>query len=588
VFYTDLATRAKNGTISFQDEQSESGGVMAAQVVQNSGAQEVGRQKREAQNNPPQNGNGYTTDSQAALRRRVSERTPPTREQNPELLQWRANVLLDEMMLGAVDIAAGDTVYTPPSPTRPARNTNASTDQRPEMMSSRQPNRIRAAHPTGYSNGAYDDGMVDEMPPSVAPQPTGPSDPQDEWLRPSWHFAEPAAPTTPALPPSQPMTPAARATSLQEHTRHHQTVPTSAAGTVRTTTHQPNAPDMRTTAIGAPAPRPTPTTPKSVVGSNAAGTNAAGENNTEQWVFAAEQRYQQIAARHQTPAANDQNGSVGGNAAPWNDPVDALFDNFAGEYGYNNGPGQPGAKTRANQSIRRSNLLPRVSNLDPRTLQQEMVLLQTEIEGALPAGHESRERALRLLQKAYTILHDDASRSAEVDYYLQQVRTISQRVQETLHWSTLYHSRLNLYLSAWTALSLIVITARYVYYDGLATTIANLSNIDLASGSLFPYNLLTLLTAFFGGALGGALGAFVTMRYSTQSKQGFFDRKYSLRGLILPLIGGIAGLLLCLCFGLVYYLLGVDPATSLLLGALPALLALGFGIAQEFIYGTLR
>lgn len=572
---------------------------MAAQVVQNSGAQEVGRQKREAQNNPPQNGNGYTTDSQAALRSRVSERTPPTREQNPELLQWRANVLLDEMMLGAVDIAASDKVYNPPPPTRPTRNASASVDQRPEMMPSRQPDRTQPAPPATYSNGAYDDGLVDDLPPPVATQPAAPSDPQDEWLRPSWHFAEPAVsappPTLPpSSPPPQPMTPAARATSLQEHTRHHQTAPTSAAGSVRTTTtQQPNAPDIRTTAIGAPAPRPTSTAPKSTTGANAAGANAAGANapggnNTEQWVFAAEQRYQQIAARHQTPAANGQNGSMGENAAPWADPVDTLFDNFAGEYGYHNGTGQTGAKTRANQSIRRSNLLPRMSNLDSRTLQQEMILLQTEIEQALPAGHESRERALRLLQKAYTILHDDPSRSAEVDYYLQQVRTISQRVQETLHWSTLYHSRLNLYLSAWTALSLIAVTARYVYYDGLAAMIANLSNIDLATGSLFPYNLLTLLTAFFGGALGGALGAFVTMRYSSQSKQGFFDRKYSLRGLILPLIGGIVGLLLCLCFGLVYYLFGVDPATNLLLGVLPALLAFGFGVAQEFIYGTLR
>ncbi|MCE7986102.1 MAG: hypothetical protein DYG89_33410 [Caldilinea sp. CFX5] len=541
---------------------------MAAQVVQNSGAHDAGRQKREAQN-----GNGYTTDSQAALRKRVSERTPPVREQNPELLQWRANILLDEMMLGAVDIAASDTMHPPPPPARPPRNANAPTDHRPEMP----PSRPQPAHPTGYGKGADDDDRVDELPSTVAAQPA-PSDPQDEWLRPSWHFAEPTAPTPPpSSPPPQPMTPAARATSLQEHTRYHQTAPASAAGSVRTTP-QPTAPDMRTTAIGAPAPRPTPTTTKS-----AGGANTAGGNHTEQWVYAAEQRYQQIAARHQAPPANGQNGGMGGSAAPWTDPVDALFDNFAGEYGYNNG-----AKTRTNQSIRRSNLLPRISNLDPRTLQQEMVLLQTEIEQALPTGHESRERALRLLQKAYTILHDDPSRSAEVDYYLQQVRTISHRVQETLHWSTLYHSRLNLYLSAWTVLSLIAITARYLYYDGLATTIANLSNLDLATGSLFPYNLLTLLTAFFGGALGGALGAFVNLRYSTQSKQGFFDRKYSLRGLILPLIGGIVGLLLCLCFGLIYYLFGVDPAANLLLGALPALLALGFGIAQELIYGTLQ
>ena len=176
---------------------------MAAQVVQNSGAQEVGRQKREAQNNSPQNGNGYTNDSQAALRRRVSERTPPTREQNPELLQWRANVLLDEMMLGAVDIAASDTVHTSSPLARPARNANSPTDQRSELTPSRQPSYPQPGRPTGYGNGAYDDGMGDEMPPTIATQPAAPSDPQDEWLRPSWHFAEPTTPVPPpTLPPS--------------------------------------------------------------------------------------------------------------------------------------------------------------------------------------------------------------------------------------------------------------------------------------------------------------------------------------------------------------------------------------------------
>jgi hypothetical protein len=582
LFYIDLATGVKNGTIPFQDEQSESGGVMAAQVVQNAGAQETGRQKREAQNNPPENGNGHPTESQVAVQKRVSERVPPSREQNPELLQWRANVLLDEMMLGAIDIAASDTTPTPPPPARPVRNGSVANDQPTTGTPNRPTGRTQPAHPTSYSNGAYDDGFADDLPPAVTAQPAAPSDPQDEWLRPSWHFAEPTAPTPPALPTASPvpppMTPAVRASLLQEHTRHHQTASPTSTGAVRTTTQQPAPPDIRTTAIGAPSPRPASTTTKS-----AAGPNATGGNNADQWVFAAEQRYQQISARHQTPPANGQNGGLGSNAAPWVDPVDTLFDNFtAGDYGQN------GGKTRPNQSIRRSNLLPRVSNLDPRTLQQEMVLLQTEIEQALPAGHESRERALRLLQKAYTILHDDPSRSAEVDYYLQQVRTISQRVQETLHWSTLYHSRLNLYLAAWTTLSMIVITARYVYYDGLATVIANLSNADLATGSLLPYNLLTLVTAFFGGALGGALGAFINMRYSTQSKLGFFDRKYSLRGLILPLIGGIVGLVLCLLLGLVYYLFQTDPAIYWLLGALPALLAMGFGIAQEFIYGTLR
>lgn len=558
---------------------------MAAQIVQNHNAQNQSGQNEERQ---------VTGDGQAALRNRVdeltasrggepahsarpsrtSERTPAGREQNPELLQWRANVLLDEMMLGAVDIAASDVVS---APTRPPRNGHGGDAEPAETGNHSAPRREDpqpASHPTSYANGRHQEphqtAATDER-----AEPVAPTDPQDVWSRPSWHFAEPTVAATQA--PS--MTPSARAAVLQEHTRHHQTPPPT---TSPRPSNQSATPELRTTAVGALAPRPTPSAPATAPtrASAAPGKPETGKKEAESWVFAAEQRYQQIAARHQPTAP----AHAADPAAAWVDPVDALFDEFAGN-GYGAGTAARGGRQRVTQNPRRSNLLPRMSTLDPRALQQEMVLLQTEIEQALPAGHESRERALHLLQKAYTILHADPSRSAEVDYYLQQVRTIGQRVQETLRWSNLYHSRLNSYLAAWTALSLIVLTARYAYQTGLANTIGYLLGVEPAF-SLVPHNVLTLFTAFFGGALGGALGAFINMHQYAQIKQGFFDRKYSLRGLILPLIGGIVGLVLCLFFGIFYYLFGVDPALNLLLGALPALLAFGFGIAQEFIYGT--
>lgn len=559
---------------------------MAAQIVQNSGVS-----NRKGQATPPShydephvNDDAHPTAPNRAAEPvkpvgalRSGERTPAGREQNPELLQWRANVLLDEMMLGAVDIAASDVVA---APARTVRN-GAAADDRSDESASRSSSSAEEAkppvHPTSYANGGYQEEHyslgADEHTDRLAP-----NDPQDEWARPSWHFAEPTVSAATKSPTST--TPSARAVALQEHTRHHQTSPT-ATPPVSNRPAYPNSAgaDLRTTAVGAPPPRPTAPPPKPVPGKS-----EPSKKEAEPWVFAAEQRYQQIAARHQATAPD---ATAGNNQAAWVDPVDALFDDFAAnDYGLNGANrGAQRNGQRITQSGRRSNLLPRMSNLDPRALQQEMVMLQTEIEQALPAGHESRERALHLLQKAYTILHADPSRSAEVDYYLQQVRTIGQRVQETLHWSNLYHSRLNSYLSAWTALSLIVITARYVYHDGLVNTIGNLTGVD-AAVSLVPHNLLTVLVAFFGGALGGALGAFINMRQYAQAKQGFFDRKYSLRGLILPLIGGIVGLILCLFFGLFYYLFNADPATNMLLGALPALIAFGFGVAQEFIYGT--
>lgn len=562
---------------------------MAAQIVQSlvdsEQIEESTQGKTLAKNMSHKGDSNQHSDTQSTLRKRTGERTTVGWDQNPELLQWRANVLLDEMMLGAVDIAANESTAPTPAPIRPTRNTGAVDAYPDEPASARRTapttNTQPTQHPTGYANGFR---REPEPPPTVGTHDelAQPRDPQDEWSRPAWHFAEPASPP-PTLPPPT-ATPSARAVALQEHTRYHQTPPTAAtertAERSRAAGQSTPTPDMRTTAVGAPPPpRPSPST---------APKEATANPKAEQWVFAAEQRYQQIAARHGTTPPGP--GVVASSTAPqgWVEATDTFFDEFAAnDYGYAAGAGRSTTgRARAHQSIRRSNLLPRMSNLDPHALQQEMVMLQTELEQALPTGHESRERALHLLQKAYTILHADPSRSAEVDYYLQQVRTIGQRVQETLHWSNLYHSRLRIYLLAWTVLSVILISARYFYQQGLQVAIGGMSGAATDTESLLSYNLITIVTAFFAGALGGAVGAFINMRQYAHIKQGFFDRKYSLRGLILPLIGGLVGLVLCLFFGVIYYLFGIDPAVNWLMGALPALLAFTFGITQEFIYGT--
>ncbi|MEZ4737594.1 MAG: hypothetical protein R3E79_61750 [Caldilineaceae bacterium] len=554
---------------------------MAAQIVQNPDIQHGDSHQVEESSQRSRNSvREHTTRLNAPnAANRTGEPAAAGWNQNPELLQWRANVLLDEMMLGAVDIAASEMTHAVPAPARPVRKVD-STEYAYDSANHATTHHPVAdedtpvvSYPTGYANGfhhtvehASGSGGADpgeftresQSQQATQEERSQAERSQDEWSRPAWHFAEPTTPVS--SPPHPAETPSARAVALQEYTRH-QTTPTSGDGHSRHTGQRISPPEIRTTAIGAP-PRPSqPTAPK------AASPKDNGEkSNTEQWVFAAEQRYQQIAARHQTPAP---------------DPTDTLFDDFVAN-GYEQGKGRP----RVNQSIRRSNLLPRMSNLDPHTLQQEMVMLQTEIEEALPAGHESRERALHLLQKAYAILQTDPTRSAEVDYYLQQVRTIGQRMQETLHWSNLYRSRLNAYLVAWIVLSVIILGGHYAYHGSLVAAIASFSGVDVETEPLLPHNLLTAFSAFFGGALGGAVGAFVNARQYARVKQGFFDRKYSLRGLILPLIGGLVGLVLCLFFGIIYYLFALDPAVNLLLGALPAMFALLFGVTQEFIYGT--
>lgn len=490
--------------------------------------------------------------------------------QNPELLHWRANVLLDEMMLGAIDIAAGDSVparaLTPKQSSAPTDSHRADSHRTESQRTEGNSQSISpsANHTVNQANGTHDA----EYRQSVAPH-SGMTSYQQQTARADGGVAPSVA---------------------QDGERR-------VAQSKQSETEQ----------------------------SQSQGGQAQPGHGTEQWLFAAEQRYQQIAARQQanrrsTPASEydgwsmavheqDQSGvgdPYSNSGYGYDMSVGGVSSASATEYSTNpnrvsNGDAtqtaaarsatststagygtQDGGRRGVRKSLR-SNLLPRMNVQDSRTIQQEMGLLQSGIESVLPAAHESRVRAQHLLQKAHTILQNDPSRSAEVDYYLQQVRTILQRVQETAHWSNLYRSRLYLYLFGWLALSVIVIMGRYFYTGPMSNWLAWMT--ASSTNSLLVYNLLTLGAAFFFGALGGGAGALLNMARHAKQDHGFFDRKYGLRGLILPVIGAAIGLFLCLASGVFYALVGIDPAASVWFGLLPALIALALGASQEFFYG---
>ena len=129
---------------------------------------------------------------------------------------------------------------------------------------------------------------------------------------------------------------------------------------------------------------------------------------------------------------------------------------------------------------------------------------------------------------------------SKVEYYMQQVRAIVQRVRQTHRWSALSHDRLRIYLSAWTLLAIIVLMARYFFQGELESALVAL--VQRPVTSLLVQHAAPLIAACFAGALGGAVGALLTMRVHAQKKYGFFDRKYGLRGLILPVIGAVVGM----------------------------------------------
>jgi hypothetical protein len=68
-------------------------------------------------------------------------------------------------------------------------------------------------------------------------------------------------------------------------------------------------------------------------------------------------------------------------------------------------------------------------------------------------------------------------------------------------------------------------------------------------------------------------------------EHGFFDRKYSLRGLLLPLLAAFVALVLFIPFGLIAYLAPVSDAIVLTLVLIAMLLAFLYGLFQQKLYG---
>jgi hypothetical protein len=128
------------------------------------------------------------------------------------------------------------------------------------------------------------------------------------------------------------------------------------------------------------------------------------------------------------------------------------------------------------------------------------------------------------------------------------------------------------------------VLARFVFQTDMEQALMWL--FGLSWDSLLVAHWATFIGTAFAGAMGGAIGALYTMQTHARGEYSFFDRKYGLRGLILPFMGLIVGALGYVVFGLIFALVGIDPSQSITAAIVPTMAAFAFGFSQESIYGT--
>lgn len=280
----------------------------------------------------------------------------------------------------------------------------------------------------------------------------------------------------------------------------------------------------------------------------------------------------------QTGSASPQLGPIRGQRAPVAEPI-LVGGSASGDSTLRD---QNAAGVKVNKY---STLLPRSSSVTMNALANEVESLSKELKVTETAGYVLHERAQHLLQKARAILSSGGERSIEVEYYLQQVRSILKQAQQRLVASHVYHKRLKIYAVAWLLLGAVVLLGRYLFWSQAQAFLASLFLVPPTNWLLS--NVMAILGVMAAGALGSAAGALYNMRRHARQKYGIFDRTYSTRGLMLPIIGLCFGLLIYIPFALLALAIGSFPSANLLLSTVPALAALAFGAMQENLYGTL-
>ena len=231
----------------------------------------------------------------------------------------------------------------------------------------------------------------------------------------------------------------------------------------------------------------------------------------------------------------------------------------------------------------RSTLLPRSMESDAAAAEQEIHALMSEVSAALPVGHEAAERSRHLLSKAENILQSDPTRTAEVDYYLHQVRRIVLRTRQSQMWSALYQRRLTIYLAAWIALSIVILAGRYMLQAELLAFLEDF--FWIAADSVWVQFAPLTIGAMAAASLGSALSVLLNMQRHAAQEYGYFDRKYGLRGLLLPLLGVVFGLIFALVWGAICHFAGLD-GTDIWIASIPVAAAFLLGFGQEWLYGA--
>jgi hypothetical protein len=213
-----------------------------------------------------------------------------------------------------------------------------------------------------------------------------------------------------------------------------------------------------------------------------------------------------------------------------------------------------------------------------RALLEEIAGLYAEVNEVLTSRREVTGHALALLREARTIVMTQPQQTGKATYNIRQVRSMLERARQNRQSSSRNTLRLILYLFGWFLACLAGATLLYLTQDTVRGLFAPTTALRL--------HVVPFLLAVLVGGMGGVLGAVAGLINHTRERQ-IFDRQFSIRFTIQPIMGVVLGATIYALLALAYHYMEVDLVANPVLIVVPVLAALMAGLWQELVYSLL-
>ncbi len=238
-------------------------------------------------------------------------------------------------------------------------------------------------------------------------------------------------------------------------------------------------------------------------------------------------------------------------------------------------------------TLSREEIVLRISEEHFKELEKEIGQLYDAVPRALASHKEAADEALTTLHEARALLWGAPERLVDVEYRVNQVKTLIERHKLSAKWAAVYGRRLFIYETVWLFVLLGAFVGVQLGQKSLLAWVGTL--VGSGADTTFTGVLVPFLNSLIWGGIGGVVGALYSLWWHVSQLQDF-DKRYNMWYLVQPIMGIVLGGIVYLIIATGFLALqGSLPSAETARGVqmFPSLVAVLGGFRQKFVYELL-